>query len=85
MSHMRLKHLVISFFFFGEGVGRVKSTISSISSMADSSELLNRPPESLSLDISGMDGVTVGHLLGVRSSGGVGDLGMAGRLLGCPY
>ena len=37
-----LKNSVISFFFFGEGVGRVKSTISST---ADSSESLNRLPE----------------------------------------
>ena len=42
-----LKNSVICFFFFGEGVGKVKSTISSISSTADSSESLNCPPESL--------------------------------------
>ena len=54
-----LKNSVISFFFFGEDVGRVKSTISST---PDPSELLNRPLEALFQDISGGDGVTVGHL-----------------------
>ena len=57
-----LKKLVIGFFFFGEGVGRVKSTISSA---ADSSESLNRPPEALFQDISDGDGVAVDHLLEV--------------------
>ena len=57
-----LKNSVISFFFFGEGVGRVKSTISSTD---DSSKSLNRPPEALFQDISGEGGVAVGHLLGV--------------------
>ena len=48
-----------------EGIGRVKSTISST---ANSSELtLYRLPESLSQVISGGDGVAVGQLLGVRS------------------
>ena len=60
-----------------EGVGRVKSTISS---MANSSELtLHRLLELLSQVISGGDGVAAGHLLGVQSSGRVGDLGMTGR------
>ena len=57
-----LKNSVISFFFFGEGVGRVKSTISSVD---DSSELINCPLEALFQDTSGGDGVTVGHLLGI--------------------
>ena len=57
-----LKNSVISFFFFGEGVGRVKSTISST---AASSESLNRPLEALFQDTSGGDGVAVVHLLGV--------------------
>ena len=57
-----LKNSVISFFFFGECVGRVKSTISS---MAGSSESLNRLLEALFQDTSGGDGVAVGHLLGV--------------------
>ena len=57
-----LKNSVISFFFFDEGVGRVKSTISST---ADSSESLNRLLEALFQDTSGGDGVAVGHLLGV--------------------
>ena len=56
-----LKHSVISFFFFGEGVGRVKS----ISSMADLPESLNHPLEALFQDTLGGDGVAVGHLLGV--------------------
>ncbi len=60
-----------------EGVGRVKSTISST---ANSSELtLHRLLESLSQVISGGDGVAVGHLLGGGSSGRVRDLGMARR------
>ena len=50
----------LSCFFIGKDVGRVKSTISST---VDSSELsLNRPPESLSQDILGGNGATVGHV-----------------------
>ncbi len=60
-----LKKSVISFFFFGEGVGRVKSTIFSTD---DSLASLNRPPEALFQDILGGDGVAVGSLI-VRKSG----------------
>ena len=69
--------LVVEAFVFGQGVGRVKWTISSA---VDSSELsLDCQTESLSQDLSGGGGVAVGPLLGVRSSGRVGDLGAAGR------
>ena len=47
----------------------------------DSSDLLlNRRSESLSEDISDGDGVTGGHLFGVRALGRMGGLSMAGKL-----
>ena len=59
---MGLTKSVVRFFFSGQGIGRVKSTMYSTISSESS---LNRPPESLSQDILGGDGVAVGHLLGV--------------------